>query len=189
MKLHIKLHKDRIIQIVLGVIIVILIGYGLSANKNENENENETDMTFELNPPVAEEEADEEVTDETITVPKVETATATETTAVTTTTTTSTSSGGCYPSLSARKDSKFNAIVLNWTTCSNDDFQFYKLVKSQTNPYPAYPSDSVVSSSSNPGTANYIDKTVARAMTYYYRVCVVQRLNKVTCGNAVSITY
>ena len=177
-----KLHKDRIIQIILGVAVVVLIGFALSTNKNE------TGLTFELNPPEGEEVVDEE-TGETITVPKATTTTTTTPTASTAPAPTAPTSGGCYPSLSGRKDSKFNAIVLSWTTCSNDDFQFYKLVKSATNPYPAYPSDAVIMSSANPGTSNHIDKTVARAMTYHYRVCVVQRLSKVTCGNAVSVTY
>lgn len=182
-----NLHKDRIIQIVLGIIVVVLIGYGLSGSKDE------TDLTFELNPPegeeVIDEEADEESEEKTVTVPKVTTPSAPAETASTAPAPKAPTGGGCYPSLSGRKDSKFNAIVLSWTTCSNDDFQFYKLVKSSTNPYPAYPSDKVISSSANPGTSNHIDKTVARAMTYHYRVCVVQRLSKVTCGNSVSITY
>lgn len=173
-----KLHKDRIIQIVLGIAIVILIGYGLSNNKNE------TDFTFELNPPESEEVVDEEANEEESVAPTTTTETASTAPVPKAPTT-----GGCYPSLSGRKDSKFNAIILNWSTCSNEDFQFYKLVKSQTNPNPAYPSDAVIASSANPGTANHVDKTVARAMTYHYRVCVVQRLNKVTCGNSVSITY
>ena len=140
-----KLHKDRIIQIVLGIAIIVLIGYGLSNNKNE------TDLTFELNPPEGEEVVDEEEAS----APATATTTTTET-ASTAPAPTPPTSGGCYPSLSGRKDSKFNAIVLNWSICSNEDFQFYKLVKSSTNPYPAYPSDSVIASSANPGTSNHI---------------------------------
>ena len=100
------------------------------------------------------------------------------------------SGGNCVPGLSAKKDSTYNAILVNWTPCSNlQEFQFYKLVRSETNSNPSYPGDYVAFSSSNKDAANYIDKTVARARTYHYRMCVVQRLNKVTCSNSVTVSY
>jgi hypothetical protein len=98
--------------------------------------------------------------------------------------------GTCTPRLSGKKDTSFNAILLNWTPCSNlDEFQFYKLVRSETNPVPNYPGDYVAFSSSNKDAANYIDKTVAPARTYNYRMCVVQRLGKTSCSNTVTVSY
>ena len=126
---------------------------------------------------------------------KEETATTTTPTTTTTTTTTKTPTtpkpaptGSCYPYLTAKKAYAFNAIQLNWSTCSSSDFQFYKVVRSTLNSNPSYPNDPVVSSSSNRSYSTFLDKTVARARTYYYRVCVVERL-KVSCGNVVSVTY
>lgn len=135
---------------------------------------------FELD---AEDEIGEEVTENTIT--KTVTSTPTKTVSIPKTTYT----GGCKPFLTAKKASAYNAIQLNWSICTNDDFQFYKLVRSTLNSSPSYPNDSAVTSSSNRSYSSFLDKTVAPARTYYYRVCVVQRLNKVTCGNVVSATY
>ncbi|MBN2086821.1 hypothetical protein JW758_00580 [Candidatus Peregrinibacteria bacterium] len=188
-----KLSKDRIIQIVLGAIIVILIGVAIASNNNGKEN----DLTFDLTPPTDEEnttdegmiEVIDEETGTTITVPKTTISNNTNSAPETVSAPKGSASGGCFPSLSGKKDQKYNAIALYWTVCPNEDFQFYKLVKSSTNQYPAYPSDPVAMSSSNPDVANYLDKTITRATTYYYRMCVVQRLNKVTCGNSVSVSY
>ncbi|MBN2096322.1 FecR domain-containing protein [Candidatus Peregrinibacteria bacterium] len=99
------------------------------------------------------------------------------------------SAGTCQPYLTGKKDSTYKAIILNWSTCSSEDFQFYKVVRSTLNPNPSYPADPVITSSSNRNYSNYIDKTVAPSRTYYYRVCVVQRLNKISCGNKISVTY
>lgn len=120
--------------------------------------------------------------------------TATTTTKSTTTTTTSKPStefvsGTCSTGLSARKDEKLNAVVLNWSPCDSDNFQFYKLVKSSKNTSPSYPADPVAFSSSNKNAANFVDKTVAARTTYYYRLCVVQRLGAVNCSNVASASY
>ena len=156
----------------------------------------EDELTFDMEVPEGElmieegeEEAAETAAPASVAAPATTSTTTTSATTVSAPATTS-SVSSCYPSLSGKKDQKFSGIVLSWTKCTNeDDFQFYKVVKSQTNATPSYPSDSVVISSANPGTTSGLDKTVARAMTYYYRVCVVQRLNKITCGNAISVSY
>lgn len=181
-----KLHKDRIIQIVLAIIVVILIGFVITNNKNEEEDllEFGENLTDEVTG-----ETEVTIEEKTVTVPK---ATTTKTPAPTTTTTTTapkTTTGSCYPGLSARESEMPKGILLAWTGCTSDDFQFYKLVKSTTNANPTYPGGSVVLSSSNKNVTTYIDKTVVSRKTYYYRVCVVERLGKVTCGNSVSITY
>ncbi len=103
--------------------------------------------------------------------------------------TTSIPTSGCKPYLTAKKNNTYKGILLNWAPCRNSDFQFYKIVRSTINTNPIYPNDPVVSSSSNQSYSNFIDKTVASNRTYYYRVCVVQRLNKTTCGNKVSVAY
>lgn len=120
------------------------------------------------------------------------TATTTTTTAKTTTTSTPKStytSGSCKPSLTAKKDHKFGGVLLKWSTCSNEEFQFYKVVRSTLNSSPSYPNDPVILSSSNRSAASYIDKSVAFGRTYYYRACVSERLGKVSCGNIASVSY
>ena len=98
-------------------------------------------------------------------------------------------SGTCNTGLNGYKDSKLNAIVLNWSPCASDNFQFYKLVKSSKNSNPTYPADPVAFSSSNKNAANFVDKTVAARTTYYYRMCVIQRLGAVNCSNVASVSF
>jgi len=105
------------------------------------------------------------------------------------TTTTPFVSGKCSTGLSGYKDNKLNAIVLNWSPCSSGEFQFYKLVKSSKNSNPSYPSDPVAFSSANKNAANFVDRTVAARTTYYYRMCVVQRLNHVNCSGVATVSY
>lgn len=102
---------------------------------------------------------------------------------------TGTVSGKCSTSLSGYKDLKLNAIVLNWSACNSDNFQFYKLVKSSKNSNPTYPADPVAFSSSNKNVTNFVDKTVAARTTYYYRACAVQRLNQADCSQVVSVSF
>lgn len=129
------------------------------------------------------------------TAPKsTSTSTAANTTTTTTTTapkTTTTASGTCRPYLTAKKSHTYGGILLNWTACKPvpTGFQFYKVVRSSGNSNPSYPNDPVISSSSNTSYSSYIDKKVAPNRTYYYRICVAMRLNKVTCGNTVSAMY
>lgn len=118
--------------------------------------------------------------------------TTTKSTSTTTTTTKSTSTysaGTCTPSLSAKKAYSFGGILLNWTKCNNESFQFYKVLRSSTNSYPSYPAGPVVLSTSNRSNTSYLDKNVVKYRPYYYRACALERLGKVSCGNVVSITY
>ncbi len=132
---------------------------------------------------------DEDVEEEVeITTPKTTSTTPTKTTPPPTTTP-PVSTGECKPYLTGKKEMSYKGILLNWSTCSNDNFQFYKVIRSTINPNPSYPNDPVVASSSNRSYSNYIDKTVAPTRTYNYRVCAVQRLNKISCGNTISVTY
>jgi len=187
-----KLSKDRIIQISLAgaVAILAIVVIVLAVNKP-----NQPDLSFVLN---GQEEG--AVTDETAqpadegsktdTGTSTKTTTTTKTTTATSTTTSAATGSGCKPGLSGKKSDMPKSILLNWTACTNnDDFQFYKLVKSATNPNPTYPSAPAVMSSTDIRLSNYVDKTVAPNTTYYYRVCVVQRLSKTSCGNAISVKY
>jgi len=177
------LSKDRIIQIILALVIVVLVGVVFANSRTGHSEEGLTDGET-----VTEESESDGQEDVAVAPVKTTTPTAAASTKPTTPAPAPTS-GGCYPGLSAKKSQTPQGILLAWTPCSSDDFQFYKLVKSSLNSNPSYPSDPVAMSSSNRSASSFIDKTVARATTYYYRVCVVQRLNKVTCGNVASATY
>ena len=170
-----KLSTDKIIQIVLVIIIVVLACFLLIKDKNGLPSGSDvfTLTNEETNTPVT----------KTYTPPKATTPTPKPTPAVTT------ASNGCRPGLSGKKSSDLRAILLNWSTCSNEDFQFYKVVKSALNTNPTYPGSTVVLSSPNRSVTNFVDKAVAAGNTYYYRVCVVQRLNNNTCGNSIAVKY
>ena len=96
---------------------------------------------------------------------------------------------GCQPGLTGERSDQYRAILLKWHPCPNDDFQYYKVVKSSLNSDPSYPNDDVILSTANKDRANFIDKTVAPGTTYHYRVCVVQKLKNISCGNSVSVNY
>ncbi|MBU0577347.1 hypothetical protein KJ742_02130 [Patescibacteria group bacterium] len=175
--------KDHIPKFLIAIVVFIVIALAITNGKESFE----VDFSFTLTPheEILIDENEEETNEENaVTTPTTTTTTATEEPAPATV-----SSSACYPSLSGKKDTRYNGIILNWTTCSNEDFQFYKLVKSSLNSNPSYPSDPVILSSSNRSASSYIDQTVTRATTYYYKVCVVQRLNNVSCSNVVSVSY
>ncbi len=171
--------KDRIIQLLLVLVIAVLIIGQYTGNKaTEPEDATEVSETEE-----AEATVEDEATPEGATTTPVSSAPAASPE--------STYKGStCFPKISGEKSTQYNGILLNWSTCENlNDFQFYKLVRSSQNTNPTYPGDYVAFSSSNKNAANYIDKTVTRATTYYYRICAVQRVNKVSCGNVISVSY
>ncbi len=112
----------------------------------------------------------------------------TTSTAPKTSTVPATGTSSCKPSLSLKRGLGGVGIQLNWTTCKNDDFQFYKVVRSTTNSSPSYPSNPALVTSSNSFFGAYWDKNIAIGQTYYYRVCVVERLNKVGCGNVAKMS-
>jgi hypothetical protein len=96
--------------------------------------------------------------------------------------------GACKPSLSLKRGLQNLGIQLNWSTCKNSDFQFYKVVRSTTNPNLSYPSTPALVTSSNSFFGSYLDKNVAMNTTYYYRVCVVERTNPIGCSNVAKFT-
>jgi len=190
-----KLSKDQIIKGLIGLVVVLIVVVAVQMIKSDDsdkEEDNGEDAAMEEG---AVEGATEGTTEETTegTAAKPQTKPQAKPTAAPapkpTSTTSSYTGGTCSPSLTAYKDSAFSAILLSWTTCQNEDFQYYKIVKSSINPNPSYPGDPVVVSSSNRSTANFIDKTVSPRTTFYYRACAVQKINKFTCGNIVSVTY
>lgn len=177
---------------IIAIIVAFLVGVGATSfimRDKEDVDVTEKEVLEEVTEET--ENEDEIVDEEEVEEAAVPAPAATTSTAPATTTKPSTEfvSGTCSTGLSARKDSKLNAIVLNWSPCASDNFQFYKLVKSSKNSNPTYPADPVAFSSSNKNAANFVDKTVAARTTYYYRMCVIQRLGAVNCSNVASVSY
>jgi len=132
-------------------------------------------VSFEVAPVKTAEPA--KTTTTTTTTPK------TTTTTTTKTTTTTYGTGTCKPSLSVKKGLNNMGVQLNWSTCNSADFQFYKILRSTTNPNLSYPATAALMSSSNKFFTSYLDKNIAIATTYYYRVCVVEVGPRYSCGN------
>lgn len=188
MKFNMKFSSQQIIT----VIVAFLIGIGAATlvmrdNKTEEVKKDDAAVA-EVTEEKTDETATEEVTEPTDAT-KPTTTTATKTTTTTTRPSTEFVTGKCSTGLSGKKDTKLNAIVLYWSPCASDDFQFYKLVKSTRNPSPSYPADNVAYSSTNKNAANFVDRTVAARTTYYYRMCVIQRLGAVNCSNVASVSF
>lgn len=173
------------------VIVAFLLGIGgtLLFTRDKGEPSPSEDKTSEESAAETESADETAATDETTATGTTTKTTTTKTTATTTKPSTQFVTGKCSTGLSGRKDEKLNAIVLGWSPCASEDFQFYKLVKSSKNSSPSYPADPVAFSSSNKNAASFVDKTVAQRTTYYYRMCVVQRLNAVNCSNVVSVSF
>ncbi len=169
---------------IITFIVALLIGIALTSFVMRDKEE--VDIIEEEVMEEAMEEAEEETNAATVVPTSAETNTAPVTT---TKPSTEFVSGACSTGLNGYKDSKLNAIVLNWSPCASDNFQFYKLVKSSKNSNPSYPADSVAFSSSNKNAANFVDKTVAARTTYYYRMCVIQRLGAINCSNVTSVSF
>jgi len=76
---------------------------------------------------------------------------------------------------------------LSWTTYSKNDFQIYKVVRSDTKENPIFPDDGYIYGSPDKDSGSYLDKDIIAAKNYFYTVCVLTNLNQVICGNSLSV--
>ncbi len=66
-------------------------------------------------------------------------------------------------------------VEMHWTPYNNtEDFQFYKVVRSTTNPDPVYPDDGYLKYFGNIDADSYTDQHPPQG-TVYYRVCVITK--------------
>lgn len=89
------------------------------------------------------------------------------------------------------------SVVLNWSQSGERDFKYYKIVWSQTNSAPVYPTDGYIKAESTVHNISFSDdgsKISSRTSavdlstgTHYYSVCVVDSLSQVTCSNTVTL--
>ena len=78
-------------------------------------------------------------------------------------------------------------VDLNWTPYTGTNFQWYKVVHSQTNSNAKYPVDGYIDVKTTAVETTYTHTDVP-AGTNYYRVCVITTDSKRGCSNTVTIT-
>ena len=78
-------------------------------------------------------------------------------------------------------------VEMHWAPYNNtEDFRFYKVVRSTTNPDPVYPEDGYVKYYGNIDADSYIDTNPPKG-TIYYRVCVITKNGDRWVSNVVTI--
>jgi len=75
-----------------------------------------------------------------------------------------------------------DGVHLSWNVSTNATFQYYKVVRSETNAGLKYPDDSYIAVK-NKGEESHTDTEVSADKTYYYRVCEVMSGDKIFCSN------
>ncbi|MCK5605576.1 S-layer homology domain-containing protein, partial [Candidatus Pacearchaeota archaeon] len=77
-------------------------------------------------------------------------------------------------------------VYTSWTPYAPSGFNYYKVVRSTTNPDPVYPDDSYIKADGDPNASSYVDAT-PKSGTAYYRVCSIVKPNRY-CSNVVTIS-
>lgn len=72
---------------------------------------------------------------------------------------------------------------LTWVPYQGDDFKFYKIARSEDNPYLKYPEDGSIKYFGERNFSEFIDETAEKGTRYYYRICVKVESGMVKCGN------
>ena len=97
-----------------------------------------------------------------------------------------------YYSPSVVSDFNFTAILDNgavhmkWTPYVTEGFNYYKVVRSNSNPNPVYPDDGYIKYSGETGFASYVDYDTPQG-TSYYRICSIASPNRY-CSKVITIT-
>ncbi len=81
-------------------------------------------------------------------------------------------------------DTQSDGVHLSWNASVNETFQYYKVVRSETNANLDYPDDGYIVLK-NADEESYVDTDVSADKAYYYRVCEVMSGDKVFCSNVV----
>ncbi len=78
------------------------------------------------------------------------------------------------------------AVILTWGQQTVDNFQYYKVIRSESNSNPFYPADGHIAHSYD---LSYNDNPTKREheIKYYYRVCSVGKQNAVICSNVKEV--
>jgi len=78
-----------------------------------------------------------------------------------------------------------SSVKTNWDAYAPAGFNYYKVVRSTTNPDPVYPDDSYIKAISDSNTTTHIDNSVPSGKVYY-RVCSIVKPNRY-CSSVVII--
>lgn len=80
-----------------------------------------------------------------------------------------------------------DGINLSWNVTGGSSYDGYKIVRSETNSNPAYPADTL-QYVSGPSTKSYIDKSVTKGKSYYYRIGIYKNGQIVKYSNSIHVT-
>ncbi len=78
-----------------------------------------------------------------------------------------------------------DSVLLSWTPFQGENFRFYKIVRSETNPDPRYPEDGSLAYAGDQNRTEYRDTQTEAGKTYYYRACAKLDKGFVACGNVL----
>jgi len=81
-------------------------------------------------------------------------------------------------------ETESDGVHLEWNESKGPTFQYYKVVRSETNAELKYPDDGYIAVK-NKGEESYVDTTALVDKNYYYRVCEVMSADKIFCSNVV----
>lgn len=76
-------------------------------------------------------------------------------------------------------------VDINWNAYKVDGFNYYKVIRSATNPNPVYPDDGYIKAISDYNTTGYTDNSPLKGKSYY-RVCAIVKPNRY-CSKVVVI--
>lgn len=88
--------------------------------------------------------------------------------------------------LTAEVDSETNAVSLEWSESTDEDFQYYKVMRSQTDADITYPEHSALYVGSDSSMTTYADEKHTEG-THYYRVCVITSDMRRGCSETVTL--
>ncbi len=92
--------------------------------------------------------------------------------------------------LSFEASVSWESVKTSWDTFTKDEdnFIYYKIIRSQKNSSPIYPDDGYIYYTTDINTNSYTDKSPLEGTTYY-RVCAITSEKERYCSNVVKIYY
>jgi hypothetical protein len=105
---------------------------------------------------------------------------------------TTTTTDSSYNTPIYRSEFNFSATLnggqvdMTWTPYAPAGFNYYKVIRSTTNPNPVYPEDSYIKADGNPDASSYTDTSVPSG-TVYYRVCSIVKPDRY-CSTVIAMS-
>lgn len=79
-----------------------------------------------------------------------------------------------------------NRVSMSWTAFegyNDEQFEYYKIIRSYSNPNPVYPEDGAIGVKQSVGDLRYVDEKAERSA--YYRVCAITDVKGRHCSNVL----